>query len=72
MILTVNDINKKKQDAYDIYQRYQATMAGQLNDDIGELESKFNEIACDMGIDYSDLWEEFENQHEGMIAWNGS
>ena len=29
MILTVNDINKKKQDAYNIYQRYQATMAGQ-------------------------------------------
>ena len=55
MKLTVNDVNKMRNNAWDIYQRYQATMAGQLNDDIGELESKFNEIACDMGIDYSDL-----------------
>ena len=69
---TTNDKNKMKNDALNIYERYQATMAGQLNDDIGELESKFNEIACDMGVDYSDLWEEFENEHEGMIAWNGS
>ena len=29
-----------RNNAWDIYQRYQATMAGQLNDDIGELESK--------------------------------
>ena len=72
MILTVNDVNKMRKNAWDIYQRYQATMAGQLNDDIGELESKFNEIACEMGVHYSDLWEEFENEHEGMIAWNGS
>ena len=63
MILTVNDINKMKNNAWDIYQKYQATMAGQLDDDIGDLESKFNEIACDMGVDYSDLWEEFENDH---------
>ena len=34
MKLTMNGINKKKQDAYDIYNRYQATMAGQLNDDV--------------------------------------
>ena len=33
---------------------------GQLNDDIDELESKFNEIA-ELGVDYSDLWEDFEN-----------
>ena len=71
-MITTNDKNKMKNDALNIYERYQATMAGQLNDDIGELESKFNEIACEMGIDYSDLWEEFENEHEGMIAWNGS
>ena len=71
-MITTNDKNKMKNDALNIYERYQATMAGQLNDDIGELESKFNEIACEMGVDYSDLWEEFENEHEGMIAWNGS
>ena len=71
-MITKNDIEKAKQSCYHLYERYQATMAGQLNDDIEQLESKFNEIACDMGVDYSDLWEEFENEHEGMIAWNGS
>ena len=44
MRLTVNDIKKMRNNAWDIYQRYQATMAGQLNDDIEQLESKFNEI----------------------------
>ena len=68
MILTVNDINKMKNNAWNIYQRYQATMAGQLDDDIGDLESKFNEIACDMGVDYSDLWEEFENDHSAKYG----
>ena len=48
MKLTVNDLNKMRNSAWDIYQRYQATMAGQLNDDIGELESKFNEIALSL------------------------
>ena len=38
MKLTVNDLKKMRNNAWDIYQRYQATMAGQLNDDIGELE----------------------------------
>ena len=68
MILTVNDINKMKNNAWDIYQRYQATMAGQLDDNIGDLESKFNEIACDMGVDYLDLWEEFENDHSAKYG----
>ena len=68
MILTVNDINKMRNNAWNIYQRYQATMAGQLNDDIEELESKFNEIACEMGVDYSDLWEEFENDHSAKYG----
>ena len=63
MRLTVNDLKKMRNNAWDIYQRYQATMAGQLNDDIEQLESKFNEIACEMGIDYSDLWQDFENEH---------
>ena len=68
MKLTMNDINKMKNNAWDIYQRYQATMAGQLDDNIGDLESKFNEIACDMGVDYSDLWEEFENDHSAKYG----
>ena len=68
MILTVNDINKMRNNAWNIYERYQATMAGQLNDDIGELESKFDEIACELGVDYSDLWEEFENDHSAKYG----
>ena len=63
MKLTINDINKKKQDAYDIYQRYQATMAGQLNDDVMTLYQNFDEIAIELGWESNDLWEECENQH---------
>ena len=25
-------------------------------------------FVCEMGVDYSDLWEEFENEHSGMIT----
>ncbi len=67
-MITTNDKNKMKNDALNIYEIYQATMAGQLNDDIGELESKFNDIACEMGVDYSDLWEEFENDHSAKYG----
>ena len=67
-MITTNDKNKMKNDALNIYERYQATMAGQLNDDIGELESKFNEIACEMGVDYSDLWQDFENEHSASYG----
>ena len=63
MILTVNDINKMKNNAWDIYQRYQATMAGQLNDDVMTLYQNFDEIAIELGWESSDLWEVCENQH---------
>ena len=68
MKLTVNDLKKMRNSAWDIYQRYQATIAGQLNDDIGELESKFDEIACELGVDCSDLWEDFENYHSAKYG----
>ena len=67
-MITTNDKNKMKNDALNIYERYHETLACQLNDDIGELESKFNEIACEMGVDYSDLWEEFENDHSAKYG----
>ena len=67
-MITTNDKNKLKNDALNIYERYQATMAGQLNDDIGELESKFDEIACELGVDCSDLWEDFENYHSAKYG----
>ena len=68
MKLSVNDLKKMRNIAWDIYQRYHATMAGQLNDDIGELESKFDEIACELGVDCSDLWEDFENYHSAKYG----
>jgi len=68
MKLTVNDLKRMRDNAWDICQRYQATMAGQLNDDIGELESKFNEIACELGVNCSDLWEDFENYHSAKYG----
>ena len=38
-MITVNDLKKhEKKCLFNIYQRYQATMAGQLNDDIEQLE----------------------------------
>ena len=68
MKLTMNDINKKKQDAYDIYNRYQATMAGQLNDDVMTLYQNFDEIAIELGCESSDLWEVCENQHSASYG----
>ena len=71
-MVTTNDLENARQTCYSIYEKYQSTMAGNLDGDTDKLESEFNEIACEMGVEYSDLWEEFENEHEGMIAWNGS
>ena len=68
MKLTMNDINKKKQNAYDIYNRYQATMAGQLNDDVMTLYQNFDEIAIELGWESNTLWEECENQHSASYG----
>ena len=68
MKLTVNYVNKMRTNACNIYERYQATMAGEINDDIGELESKFSEIACELGVNCSDLWEDFENYHSAKYG----
>ena len=68
MKLTMNDINKKKQDAYDIYNKYQATMAGQSNDDTDKLECNFDELAVELGWESSDLWEVCENQHSASYG----
>ena len=71
MKLTVNDLKKMRNSAWDIYQRYQATIAGQLNDDIGELLPKvrtlditvelLNEV--DGGIDGAQWYGEDNRQH---------
>ena len=31
-------------------------------------ESKFDEIACELGVDCSDLWEDFENYHSAKYG----
>ena len=67
-MVTTNDLETARQTCYSIYEKYQSTMAGQLNDDIGELESKFDEIACELGVDCSDLWEDFENYHSAKYG----
>ena len=72
MILTVNDINKMRNSAWNIYQRYQATMAGQLNDDIEELESK-NLLSKLFAIRFVSIgWLLKELQKEGLIKGVGN
>ena len=71
-MITTNDIEKAKQSCYHLYERYQATMAGQLGHDLAELQDTFEEICGEFGLNIEDTWEECENQHEGLIAWNGS
>ena len=71
-MITTNDKNKMKNDALNIYERYQATMAGQLGHDLAELQDTFEEICGEFGLNIEGTWEECENQHEGLIAWNGS
>ena len=68
MILTVNDINKMRNNAWDIYQRYQATMAGQLGHDLAELQDDFEEISAEFGLNIEDTWEECENNHSASYG----
>ena len=68
MILTVNDINKMKNNAWDIYQRYQATMAGQLGHDLAELQDDFEEICAEFGLNIEETWEWCENDHSAKYG----
>ena len=67
-MITQNDIEKAKQSCYHLYERYQATMAGQLNDDVMTLYQNFDEIAIELGWESNDLWEECENQHSASYG----
>ena len=62
-IFNTKDTNKMMSEAWDIYNRYQATMAGQLNDDLDDLQDKFNEIVAELGVAGEDLWNRCENEH---------
>ena len=67
-MITQNDIEKAKQSCYHLYERYQATMAGQLNDDVMTLYQNFDEIAIELGWESNALWEECENQHSASYG----
>ena len=67
-MITQNDIEKAKQSCYHLYERYQATMAGQLNDDVMTLYQNFDEIAIELGWESNTLWEECENQHSASYG----
>ena len=64
MVLTYDDIIKKENEAFAIYQDLQATLAGQSLCDVDVLESDFNEIADDLGTNTEDLYEKMESFHE--------
>ena len=43
-----------------------------FNTDVNTLENQFNEVCAEFGLNIEDTYEWCENQHEGMLAWNGS
>tara|TARA_Y100001937_G_scaffold24219_1_gene34840 strand:+ start:7641 stop:7850 length:210 start_codon:yes stop_codon:yes gene_type:complete len=67
MKLTYNDIVKKENEAFAIYQDLQATLAGQSMSDVDTLEVNFNEIADDLGTSAEDLWDKMECFHEQYV-----
>ena len=67
MKLTQNDIIKLENQAFYIYQEFQATMAGQTMSDVDALQSHFEEVAADLGEDSESLWDKCESFHEQYI-----
>ena len=71
-MFTTNDLENARQTCYSIYEKYQATMAGNLDGDTDKLESEFNEICTEFGLNIEDTWEWCEKQADGMFAYNGT
>ena len=67
-MITQNDIEKAKHSCYHLYERYQATMAGQLGHDLAELQDDFEEICAEFGLNIEDTWEECENNHSASYG----
>ena len=67
MILTSDNVNKLKNKAMNEYWEYQAIMAGQSLKDEDEVQSNFDEIAVELGMNSEDLWQEFENDHARSV-----
>jgi hypothetical protein len=60
--------NELKNKAMNEYWEYQAVMAGQSLKDEDEVQSNFDKIATELGMNSEDLWTECENNHEGMLG----
>ena len=58
-----DEVNKLKNKAMNEYWEYQAIMAGQSLKDEDEVQSNFDKIAVELGMNSENLWQEFENDH---------
>ena len=62
------DIKYLKNKAMDEYWEYQAVMAGQILEDENNIKIKFDVYASALGMSSEDLWQDCENNHEGMLG----
>jgi len=62
------DIKYLKNKAMDEYWEYQAVMAGQSLEDENNIKIKFDVYASALGMSSEDLWQDCENNHEGMLG----
>ena len=67
MTLTNEQIIELENQAYYIYNEFQATMAGQTMSDVDALQSHFEEVAAELGEDSESLWDKCESFHEQYI-----
>ena len=67
-MITTNDIENAKQKCYSIYQDLQAILAGQSMTDVDTLESQFNEICSEFGLNVEDTYEWCENNHSASYG----
>ena len=62
------DIKYLKNKAMDEYWEYQAVMAGQSLEDENNIKIIFDVYASALGMSSEDLWQDCENNHEGMLG----
>ena len=62
------DIKYLKNKAMDEYWEYQAVMAGQSLEDENNIKIKYDVYASALGMNSEDLWQDCENNHEGMLG----
>ena len=62
------DVNELKNKAMNEYWEYQSIMAGQSLEDENNIKIKFDVYASALGMSSEDLWQDCENNHEGMLG----